>query len=112
MRNFFGPAFALWGAFFITVHDPSGRDIYINAEQVDYIGFPSPGEADSHALPIEPPKKKNKMVREEIREDAPHYTAGSRVMVYGIWVWTREKPAELHDAIDKVLGQGDYAEKK
>jgi hypothetical protein len=82
MRKF-GLIFALWGAFFITAHDPMGRPIYLNAEQVDSIGFPAPGEA--------------------------HADSGSRVMVYGIWLWTRERPDELHDAIDKVLGQGQYA---
>jgi hypothetical protein len=69
--------FALWGAFFILVHQPSGADIYINAEQVDYIGPAVDGD---------------------IR-------AGSKIMVYGIWVFTIEKPYEIKTKIDVVLGQ-------
>ena len=72
----------LWGAFFVLLHDPHGRSIYINAEQIDYI---SPaGKAVDKAGPPE---------------------AGARVMVYGVWVWVREAPADIKIAIDDVLGQ-------
>ena len=67
------------GAFFVLLHQPAGKPIYVNAEQVDYIGpadkfFDGPG-------------------------------AGSKVLVYGIWVAVREKPDEIKKAIDEVLKQ-------
>jgi hypothetical protein len=70
-------AATLFGAFFILVHQPNGDEIYINAEQVDYIG---PGH-DGHS------------------------NAGAKVMVYGIWVFTLEKPDAIKAKIDHALGQ-------
>lgn len=67
----------LFGAFFITVHNPAGTEIFINAEQVDYVGPNIDGD--------------------------PH--ASSKVMVYGIWVYTIEKPEMIKAKIDHVLGQ-------
>ena len=68
---------AVAGAFFILVHQPGGEDIYINAEQVDYIGPAPDGDRKAH----------------------------SKVMVYGIWVFVLEKPFEIKQKIDHVLGQ-------
>jgi hypothetical protein len=67
----------LWGAFFIVVHNPAGTEIYINAEQVDYVGPNIDGDKN----------------------------AGAKVMVYGIWVYTLEKPFDIKTRIDHVLGQ-------
>ncbi len=71
--------FALYGAFFVLLHQPDGREVYANAEQVDYIA-PS----------------------EELVNDK---RAGARVMVYGVWVWVRERPEEIKRLIDTALGQ-------
>jgi hypothetical protein len=70
----------LWGAFFVLLHQPSGRNIYVNAEQVDYI---APGNMAAG--------------------DPPN--TGSRLMVYGVWVAVKETPDEIKTQIDKVLGQ-------
>ena len=56
-----------------------GAKVYVNAEQIDYIGPPAPGESSKHAK--------------------------ARLMVYGIWVWVFESPDEIKAAIDKVLKQ-------
>jgi hypothetical protein len=72
------------GAFFIILHNAAGLPVYVNAEQVDFIGPPA-GESDKRAK--------------------------SRVMVYGIWVWVQETPDEIKAAIDKVLKQ-DTPEQK
>jgi hypothetical protein len=69
----------IFSAFFALLHQPSGRPIYVNAEQIDYIG-----PADKWL-------------------DGPD--AGSRVMVYGIWVAVREKPSEVKTEVDRVLKQ-------
>jgi hypothetical protein len=70
-------ATVLYGAFFIVAHQPSGAEIFINAEQVDYVGPGFDGDV----------------------------RAGSKVMVYGVWVFTIEKPSEIKAKIDHVLGQ-------
>jgi hypothetical protein len=67
----------LFGAFFIVAHQPSGAEIYINAEQVDYVGPGTEGDP----------------------------RAGAKVMVYGIWVYTLEQPEMIKAKIDHVLGQ-------
>jgi hypothetical protein len=67
----------LFGAFFILVHQPAGNEVYINAEQVDYIGPNVDGDP----------------------------RARSKVMVYGVWTYVLEKPAEIKAAIDAVLHQ-------
>jgi hypothetical protein len=82
-RKFFTFTFALWAAFFIVAHQPNGPEVYINAEQIEYI---APGS--THA------------------GDDPR--AGAHVMVFGSYIQTRETPAELKDAIDKALKQGNY----
>ena len=65
--------------FFVLLHQPNGREVYVNAEQVDYIGVP-PDKAYGPG-------------------------AGSLLMVYGIWVAVREKPNDVKHAIDVVLKQ-------
>jgi hypothetical protein len=72
-------AVLLWSAFFVLVHQPDGQPVYLNAEQIDLI---APADKTYHG--------KN---------------AGSRVMVYGLWVAIREKPDEIKCAIDTVLKQ-------
>lgn len=67
----------LFGAFFILVHRPDGGEILVNAEQVNYIGA----------------------------NDGGDLRAGSKVMVYGIWTYMLEKPAEIKSRIDAVLHQ-------
>jgi hypothetical protein len=72
--------FALWGALFIVAHQPNGPEIYINADQIQYIA-PSSARAG----------------------DEPR--AGAHVIVFGTYIQTRETPAELKDAIDRALKQ-------
>jgi hypothetical protein len=67
----------LFGAFFIVAHNPKGGEIYINAEQVDYIGPNIDGDQ----------------------------RAASKMMVYGIWTYVLETPAEIKAKIDAVLHQ-------
>lgn len=71
-------AATLFGAFFILAHQPSGQEILINAEQVDYIG-PFYGDGDARA--------------------------NTKMMVYGIWVFVTETPAEIKSRIDAALHQ-------
>lgn len=73
------PIALLFSAFFILAHQPSGKPVYINAEQIDFIGPADPYWDGSGA--------------------------GSRLMVYGIWVAVKEKPDEVKSAIDKALKQ-------
>jgi hypothetical protein len=72
-------AAVLFSAWFVTLHTPGGEPIFINAEQIDYIGPPARGEAPAKSC--------------------------SRLMVYGVWVWVRECPADVKRAIDNVLKQ-------
>jgi hypothetical protein len=67
----------LFGAFFIVCHQPLGNEVYINAEQIDYIGSNVDGDQ----------------------------RANSKVMVYGIWTYVLETPAEIKAKIDTVLHQ-------
>jgi hypothetical protein len=67
----------LFGAFFILAHQPSGAEILINAETVEYIGPNIVGDS----------------------------RAGSKVMVYGVWVFVTETPAEIKSRIDAALHQ-------
>jgi hypothetical protein len=67
----------LFGAFFIVVHQPAGNAVYVNAEMVDYIGPNVDGDQ----------------------------RAASKVMVYGIWTYVLETPAEIKAKIDAVLHQ-------
>jgi hypothetical protein len=67
----------LFGAFFILAHQPTGDPILINAETVEYIGPAFDGDP----------------------------RAGAKVMVYGIWVFVTEKPAEIKSRIDAALHQ-------
>lgn len=70
-------AATLFGAFFIIAHQPSGAEVRINAENVSYIGPAYDGDA----------------------------RAGSKLLVYGIWVFVTEKPAEIKTRIDAILHQ-------
>jgi hypothetical protein len=76
-RQFSALTFALWAAFFIVAHQPNGPEIYINAEQIQYI---APGSARGG--------------------DEPR--AGAHIIVFGSYIQTRETPAELKDAIDRL----------
>lgn len=67
----------LIGAFFILIHDPEGNEVFVNAEQVDFIGPPVAGSPN----------------------------AKSRYMVYGIWQFAAETPREIKAKINKVLKQ-------
>ena len=67
----------LFGAFFIIAHQPSGNEIYVNAEQVNYIGKNIDGDP----------------------------RANTKMMVYGIWTYVVETPAEIKSKIDAVLHQ-------
>lgn len=66
-------------AFFVLLHRPDGKPVYINAEQIDYIG--------------------------PARENIDDPKAGALLMVYGIWVTVKEEPTAIKNAIDKVLKQ-------
>jgi len=70
-------AVTLFGAFFILAHQPTGNPILINAETVEYIGPAFDGDARS----------------------------GAKLMVYGIWVFVTETPAEIKSRIDAALHQ-------
>lgn len=67
----------LFSAFFIVVHRPDGAAVFVNAEQVNYIGPNIDGDQ----------------------------RAASKVMVYGLWTYFRETPAEIKSKIDAVLHQ-------
>jgi hypothetical protein len=70
-------AATLFGAFFILAHQPNGNPVLINAETVEYIGPNIVGDS----------------------------RAGSKVMVYGVWVFVTETPAEIKSRIDAALHQ-------
>ena len=78
-RTIFQWAYLVWSAFFVLVHQPDGQPVYLNAEQIDLI---APADKAYHGA-----------------------QAGSRVMVYGIWVAIKETPNEIKCAIDVVLKQ-------
>lgn len=65
------------GAFFVLLHDPEGNEVFVNAEQIDFIGPPLGGNKN----------------------------ACSRYMVYGVWQWAKECPREIKTQIDEVLKQ-------
>ncbi len=79
IKNWRGLTALAFSAFFALLHRPDGAPVYINAEQIDYIG---PGVAEF---------------------DGPN--AGSRLMVYGLWVAVKETPKQVYDQINHVLKQ-------
>jgi hypothetical protein len=76
MKNVIVPLLAAW---FVLLHNPDGDEIYVNAEQIDFIGHPARGEAPTNAC--------------------------NRVMVYGVYIWVWECPKIIKEAIDVVLKQ-------
>lgn len=70
-------AVTLFGAFFIVAHQPSGAEVLINAETVEYIGPNIDGDK----------------------------RAATKMMVYGIWVFVVETPAQIKSRIDAALHQ-------
>lgn len=82
-------------AFFVTLHRPNGEEVFVNAEQVDYIG-----PADTACL--KPIPRRGDCVR------LHDPRAKSEVMVYGIWVTVAETPRDIRQKINQVLKQDDY----
>jgi hypothetical protein len=68
--------FALFALAFIALHAPDGSDVYVNTEAINVIAQ----AAKSEALP----------------------SACSRVMVLGVWVWVKECPDEIKEAVERL----------
>lgn len=72
-------ALLLWSIILLPLHNATGEDVYVNLDQVDFIG-PCVGA-------FCPPN------------------GYSRVLVYGIWFYLRETPTQIHDMIYKMQGE-------
>jgi hypothetical protein len=89
----------LFGAFFVVLHNPNGDEIYVNAEQIDYMG-PNPC--------TEPSKSVVKFTKED-HDKLCVWTnkAATVLMVYGIWVAVAEDRNDIKERVDHVLKQDD-----